>query len=271
MSKKSNAELQRENEELRREVALLRQKIDLLVRRIFGKSSEALSPDQLELLLGGEPEVAAGKADASWALESQEAEHEPIRRAKPTRRARALAGGSARHRGRARSRGGEGRSGGVAVDRCGSQRAARLRTGAVPAATACAQQIRAAGGTRCRAGDRAVAADARGALRGCAGVAGRDPRRQILRPHAALPTGSDLREPSWHRASALEPGALDRAGRPLAAAHLRGYRRRNPLRPLRANRRNADPLPRSRQRANQARLPVDDVPTARRRDLPLGN
>lgn len=80
MSKKSNAELQRENEELRREVALLRQKIDLLVRRIFGKSSEAMSPDQLELLLGGEPEVASGKADASWALESQEAEHEPSRR-----------------------------------------------------------------------------------------------------------------------------------------------------------------------------------------------
>jgi transposase len=51
---------------------LLRQKVDLLVRRIFGRSSEALSPDQLELLLGAE-ESASGKADASWALEPQEA------------------------------------------------------------------------------------------------------------------------------------------------------------------------------------------------------
>jgi transposase len=74
MSKKGNAQLQRENEELRREVALLRQKIDLLVRRIFGRSGEALSPDQLELLLGGTPEGnQPGKADASWAAEPQEA------------------------------------------------------------------------------------------------------------------------------------------------------------------------------------------------------
>ncbi len=65
-------------EELRRENALLHQKVDLLVRRIFGKSSEALSPEQLELLLGGQPESQSGKADASWAEESQEApNHEP--------------------------------------------------------------------------------------------------------------------------------------------------------------------------------------------------
>jgi len=37
--------------EARRENALLRQKIDLLVRRVFGASSEALDPAQLELLL----------------------------------------------------------------------------------------------------------------------------------------------------------------------------------------------------------------------------
>ena len=68
-------------EELRRENALLHQKVDLLVRRIFGKSNEALSPDQLELLLGGEPAgQSTGKADASWALEPQEAaDYEPAR------------------------------------------------------------------------------------------------------------------------------------------------------------------------------------------------
>jgi hypothetical protein len=37
--------------ESRQENALLRQKIDLLVRRVFGASSEALDPAQLELLL----------------------------------------------------------------------------------------------------------------------------------------------------------------------------------------------------------------------------
>ncbi|OBQ32000.1 MAG: hypothetical protein AN487_23210, partial [Anabaena sp. CRKS33] len=37
---------------LRQENALLRQKVDLLVRRIFGRGSEVMSPDQLELLLG---------------------------------------------------------------------------------------------------------------------------------------------------------------------------------------------------------------------------
>jgi len=46
-------ELRKENAQLRAENALLRQKIDLLVKRIFGSSSEVLSPDQLELLLGG--------------------------------------------------------------------------------------------------------------------------------------------------------------------------------------------------------------------------
>lgn len=81
MSKQRIISLEREVEALRRENALLRQKIDLLVRRIFGRSSEALSADQLELLLGGEPEAAGGKADASWALaEPQEADpHESSR------------------------------------------------------------------------------------------------------------------------------------------------------------------------------------------------
>lgn len=81
MSKQRIISLEREVEELRRENVLLRQKIDLLVRRIFGRSSEAMSPDQLELLLGSQAESEPSKADASWALEPQEAaDHESRRK-----------------------------------------------------------------------------------------------------------------------------------------------------------------------------------------------
>ena len=67
-------------EQVRAENALLRQKIDLLVRRIFGRSSEALSPDQLELLLGSDTPNESGKADASWADQPREApDHDPRR------------------------------------------------------------------------------------------------------------------------------------------------------------------------------------------------
>ncbi len=45
--------------ELRRENSLLRQKIDALVRRVFGSSSEALNPGQLQLLLQGQSETVA--------------------------------------------------------------------------------------------------------------------------------------------------------------------------------------------------------------------
>ena len=44
-------ELETELSRLRQENALLRQKIDLLARRVFGCSSEKLSPGQLQLLL----------------------------------------------------------------------------------------------------------------------------------------------------------------------------------------------------------------------------
>ncbi len=45
------AECQASLAQARQENALLRQKIDLLVRRVFGASSEALDPGQLQLLL----------------------------------------------------------------------------------------------------------------------------------------------------------------------------------------------------------------------------
>jgi transposase len=53
------SELARSNAENR----LLRQKLDLVLRKLFGKSSEALDPAQLELLLDGGP---PGKAPASF-------------------------------------------------------------------------------------------------------------------------------------------------------------------------------------------------------------
>ena len=59
-------ELRKENALLRAENDLLRQKVDLLVKRIFGGSSEVLSADQLELLLGGNAQgIPLGKGDAS--------------------------------------------------------------------------------------------------------------------------------------------------------------------------------------------------------------
>lgn len=61
----TNARLQQEND-------LLRQKMDLLVRRVFGKSSEAMNAAQLDLFLMGEG--SAKKGDASW-LEEAVANH----------------------------------------------------------------------------------------------------------------------------------------------------------------------------------------------------
>ena len=58
------AELTSQLEAVLRENALLRQKIDLLVRRVFGPTSERLSPDQLELLLAlSEAPVAAAPVE----------------------------------------------------------------------------------------------------------------------------------------------------------------------------------------------------------------
>lgn len=62
------AELRQANALLQQENALLRQKIDLLVRRVFGKSSETMSADQLDLFLLGENPPKKG--DASWVEEA---------------------------------------------------------------------------------------------------------------------------------------------------------------------------------------------------------
>ena len=81
-------ELRKENASLRAENALLRQKVDLLVKRIFGGSSEVLSPDQLELLLGGnEAGLPLGKGDASLEEEA-ETRHEKQKKARSNPRER---------------------------------------------------------------------------------------------------------------------------------------------------------------------------------------
>jgi transposase len=71
---KENQELREENARLRQEVELLRQKMDLLIRRFFGRSSEKLDADQLDLFLLA-PETEPGKVDAS-SLEEADPRHE---------------------------------------------------------------------------------------------------------------------------------------------------------------------------------------------------
>jgi len=79
--RKENVLLRQENASLRAENALLRQKVDLLVKRIFGRGSEVLSPDQLELLLGGnEGGTPMGKGDASLVEEADPRKERKARR-----------------------------------------------------------------------------------------------------------------------------------------------------------------------------------------------
>ncbi len=233
----SKAELIARIEALERENALLHQKVDLLVRRLFGKCSEALSPDQLELLLGGQPESQSGKADASWALEPQEAaNHEPCGRQEKRRNARerwpedlpVVEQVLERRRSR-------GRSGCMAADRRGSQRATRLRTRTVPASSPRATQVCAAGRGGCRARHRRAAGELAGTLRGRTRTHRRDHCREVLRSPSALPSGSHLQEPARHHSPSPKPGSLDRACRRLAAAGLRCYRRGDPRQRIRSD------------------------------------
>jgi transposase len=64
-----------ENEALRAENKLLRAKVDKLVHRIFGKSSEQISPAQLELLLQyPEESPGAKRSETDWPQDSPEGE-----------------------------------------------------------------------------------------------------------------------------------------------------------------------------------------------------
>lgn len=65
---KANAQLKQENE-------ILRQKLDLLLRRIHGKSSEKVSPEQLDFLMNNLDEL--GKPEGDDALKIEEAAVSP--------------------------------------------------------------------------------------------------------------------------------------------------------------------------------------------------
>lgn len=86
--KEEVCELREASARLRQENELLRQKIDLLVRRVFGKSSEAIDARQIEMLFNGEN--SPGKGDASWIEEAitPEREHKPRSKSTPRGRAR---------------------------------------------------------------------------------------------------------------------------------------------------------------------------------------
>ena len=66
-------QLHDENAQLRRENELLRQKVDALIRRLFASKSEALNPDQLQLLLAELTGTEPGPAVASAAEPPAEA------------------------------------------------------------------------------------------------------------------------------------------------------------------------------------------------------
>ena len=103
-------ELTRQLEAVLRENALLRQKIDLLVRRVFGSTSERLSPDQLELLALAE---TAPVATAPIAEKPRSSKRFPGAEGPRPAPARA----SARRRGSPRTGAGEGRARAVATHR----------------------------------------------------------------------------------------------------------------------------------------------------------
>lgn len=68
-NKAFRAELAKRDEQialLREETKLLRQKMDLLIRRMFGRSSEKMSADQLDLFLLGGDEPGKGDASSLW-------------------------------------------------------------------------------------------------------------------------------------------------------------------------------------------------------------
>lgn len=85
---KENESLRAKNQEQEIIIKVLREKIDLLVRKVFGKSSEALDENQLMLLLGGEE--SAKKAQASdGAMAALEAEIAAESKAEKKRKTRA--------------------------------------------------------------------------------------------------------------------------------------------------------------------------------------
>jgi len=81
------AELRKRDEEIARlnhELKLMHQKMDLLIRRMFGRSSETLHPDQLDLFLLNLPDEL-GKVEASSLKEADPVPQTSNAKAKPRR------------------------------------------------------------------------------------------------------------------------------------------------------------------------------------------
>jgi hypothetical protein len=183
---KENQQLREENARLRQEVALLRQKMDLLIRRLFGRSSEKLDANQLDLFLLS-PENEPGKVDAS-SLEEADPRHEPRGKREARCRERWPADlpvveeiidpkevqKAPEH---------------LALDRCGSERTTRLRTRTVPAPAIGAPQIRAAWRPGSDSHNRDTAAESAGALHRSARTSRPDHRQQVLRSPCATSEG----------------------------------------------------------------------------------
>ncbi len=85
MKEPSKKQLLEENARLKQELHLMQQKVDLLLQRMFGKSREKLSPDQLDLFLLPKAEDL-GKAPAS-SLEEADPRHESVRKRERSARA----------------------------------------------------------------------------------------------------------------------------------------------------------------------------------------
>ena len=77
-----------ENESLRAENLLLKQKLDALSRRLFGKSSEQLDPNQLQLLLQGLEEPKKPQASSDETSAPEEADGAKRKKAKAKNKSR---------------------------------------------------------------------------------------------------------------------------------------------------------------------------------------
>jgi len=74
-----NRALREENARLKERSERLEAKLDLLIRRVFGKSSEKLSSDQLDLFLEKPEESSPGKEGASCLEEAEPPKESPAK------------------------------------------------------------------------------------------------------------------------------------------------------------------------------------------------
>ena len=205
---KENQELREENARLRQEIELLRQKMDLLIRRVFGRSSEKLEANQLDLFLMA-PENELGKVDAS-SLEEADPRHEPKARRDARCRERWPADLPVVEEiidpKEVQKAPADWRLIGAEVSEQLDYEPGRfLRRRLVRR-----KYVRGSGsGSR----DRGTAAEPAGTLHCGARTSGADHRKQVLRSSSALQAGSHFRETPRGSFATSEHGPLDGVGR----------------------------------------------------------